>query len=83
MIDKGLAVGIIVVIALAIALGLIFLIVVFGYLFERYQRRREGYVPAPTSSFDRGNFMSRVPPKELFSSLGQGRSAVEKKSAMI
>jgi hypothetical protein len=83
LIGKGLKVGFIVLIALAVSLALIFLIVVAGYIFERIQRRREGYQPAPTSSFDRGNFMSRVPPQELFSSLGQGRSGVEKKSTMI
>lgn len=83
LVGKKLAIGIIVVIALAIALGIIFLIVMVGYLAERIRRKREGYMPAPTASFDRSNFMSRVPPDELFSSLGQGRSGVEKKSTQI
>ncbi len=72
-----------VLIALGIALGLIFLLVVAGILAERIRRKREGYMPAPTSSFDRNNGMSRVPPDQLFSSLGQGRSGIEKQSTMI
>lgn len=80
---KKLAKGFIVLIALAIALAIIFLLVIAGYLAERIRRRREGYMPAPTSSFDRSNFMSRVPPQQLFSTLGQGRSGVEKQSTMI
>jgi len=80
---KKLARGLIVLIALAIALGIIFLMVIAGYFAERVRRKREGYMPAPTASFDRSNFMSRVPPNELFSSLGKGRSGVEKQSTMI
>jgi len=79
---KKLAIGFIVLIALAIALAIIFLVVVAGYLAERIRRRREGYRPAPTSSFDRNN-MSKIPPHQLFSSIGQGRSGVEKQSTMI
>jgi len=44
-----LALGFIVLIALAIALALLFLLVVAGIFAERMRRRREGYVPAPTS----------------------------------
>ncbi|RDW84999.1 hypothetical protein BP6252_02589 [Coleophoma cylindrospora] len=69
---KHIATGLIVLIALAIALGLIFLLVIAGILAERLRRKREGYMPAPTSSFDRRGGMSRVPPEELFSSLGRG-----------
>lgn len=78
-----LAKGFIVLIALAIALGLIFILVVIGVLAERIRRKREGYMPAPTASFDRNNGISRIPPSQLFSSLGQGRSGVEKQSTMI
>ncbi|PQE29683.1 cellular morphogenesis protein [Rutstroemia sp. NJR-2017a WRK4] len=70
-----LAVGLVVLIALAIALALIFLLVVAGVLAERIRRKREGYMPAPTNSYDR---MSRIPPQQLFSSLGHSRTAVEK-----
>jgi hypothetical protein len=70
---SGLAVGFIVLIALAISLGLMLLIVVAGLLLDRYRKKREGYVPAPTV-YDRGGAMSRVPPEELLDSLGQGRS---------
>ncbi|KAF7923841.1 uncharacterized protein EAE98_007659 [Botrytis deweyae] len=73
-----LAVGLVVLIALAISLALIFLIVVAGVLAERIRRKREGYMPAPTNSYDRNNGMSRIPPQQLFSSLGQGRTAAEK-----
>ena len=73
-----LAKGFIVLIALAIALALIFLLVIAGVLAERIRRKREGYMPAPTNNFDRNTGMSRIPPKELFGSLGHGRSGVEK-----
>lgn len=35
-------------------------------------------MPAPTNSYDQNNGMSRIPPQQLFSSLGQGRTAAEK-----
>ncbi|QSZ30019.1 hypothetical protein DSL72_004537 [Monilinia vaccinii-corymbosi] len=73
-----LAVGLVVLIALAISLALIFLLVVAGVLAERIRRKREGYVPAPTNSFDQSNGMSKIPPHQLFSSLGHGRSAADK-----
>lgn len=82
-IGKKLAVGFVVLIALAISLALIFLIVVAGVIAERLRKRREGYVPAPTASFDRGNPMARVPPEQLFSSLGQTRMGVEKQGTLI
>ena len=44
----NLAVGFVVLIALAIALALIFLMVVAGILLERWRRHQEGYRPAPT-----------------------------------
>lgn len=78
-----LAKGLVVLIALAIALGLIFILVIAGVLAERIRRKREGYMPAPTSSYDRNNGMSRIPPEQLFSSLGQGRSGVEKQGTML
>jgi len=78
-----LAKGFVVLIALAIALALIFLMVVAGTLAERIRRKREGYMPAPTNSFDRNNGLSRIPPQELFSSLNQGRSAAAEKAPMI
>jgi hypothetical protein len=82
-IGKKLAIGFIVLIALAIALAIIFLVVIAGYFAERIRRRREGYRPAPTSSFDRNNNMAKIPPQQLFSSIGQGRTGVEKQSTMI
>ncbi|ESZ99572.1 hypothetical protein SBOR_0045 [Sclerotinia borealis F-4128] len=76
-----LAIGLVVLIALAISLALIFLLVIAGVLAERIRRKREGYMPAPTNSYDRNNGMSRIPPQQLFSSLGQGRAA--EKAPMI
>jgi hypothetical protein len=78
-----LAKGFVVLIALGIALVLTFLLVVAGVIAERLRKKREGYSLAPTSAFDRSGGMSRVPPEQLFSSLGQGRSGVEKQSTTI
>ena len=64
----------VVLIALAIALGIILLIVAGGILLDRIRKRREGYSPAPTSMYDRGSGMHRIPPQELLESLGKGRS---------
>ena len=58
----SLAVGFVVLIGLAIALALIFLIVVAGILIERARRRREGYVPM---SMDKNGNLSRIPPETL------------------
>ncbi|KAI0177037.1 cellular morphogenesis protein [Pestalotiopsis sp. NC0098] len=70
---SGLAVGFVVLIALAISLGIMLLIVVAGLALDRYRKKRDGYVPAPTS-YDRGGGMSRIPPEELLDSLSKGRS---------
>jgi hypothetical protein len=83
IIGGRLAVGFVVLIALAIALALIFLLVVAGVVAERIRRKREGYMPAPTSTYDRGNGMARIPPSQLFSSLGQNRTGIEKQSTRI
>jgi sensor histidine kinase regulating citrate/malate metabolism len=56
----------VVLIGLAIALALIFLIVVAGILMERQRRRREGYVPM---QIDKHSNMSRIPPEKLFGNL--------------
>ncbi|KAI1300324.1 cortical protein marker for cell polarity-domain-containing protein [Xylaria venustula] len=69
----GLALGFIVLIGLAISLGLMLFIVVAGLALDRYRKKRDGYVPAPTSMIDRGSGMQRVPPHELLDSLGRGR----------
>lgn len=46
-----LALGYIVLIGLAIALALVFLIILIGFVAERIRRRREGYVPAPSYNY--------------------------------
>lgn len=68
-----MAVGFVVLIALACALGAIFLLVVAGILTERYRRKHEGYTPAPTSYFDKTSNMGRIPPEHLFGRLGASR----------
>ncbi|KAF2224972.1 cortical protein marker for cell polarity-domain-containing protein [Elsinoe ampelina] len=72
---RGLAVGFVVLIALAIALALIFLLVVAGILMERYRRRREGYAPIKQLSPDQQANLSRVPPERLFGTLGEKGAA--------
>ncbi|KAF2739186.1 hypothetical protein EJ04DRAFT_354533 [Polyplosphaeria fusca] len=65
-----LALGFIVLIALAIALALTFLLVVVGILIEWYRKKSKGYSPAPTSyPTDRNVNMARVPPEHLFGTL--------------
>ncbi|KAM0283630.1 hypothetical protein ACHAQH_002408 [Verticillium albo-atrum] len=73
--DKGgnLALVFVVLIGLAIALGLMFLLVIAGILLDRLRKKREGYTPAPTSMYDRGSGIQRIPPHELLESLGKGR----------
>lgn len=67
-----LALGLVVLIGLAIALGLIFLIVVAGILLERRRRRNEGYVPMDTN---RDANLARVPPSSLLARLGDPAAA--------
>lgn len=63
----------VVLIGLAISLGLILFIVVAGIVLDRLRKRREGYTPAPTSMYDRGSGIQRIPPHELLDSLGRAR----------
>lgn len=70
-----LALGFIVLIGLGISLALIFLVVIAGVFLERARRKREGYMPAPTSMYDKSNNIARVPPHEIFENVGQGRNA--------
>lgn len=67
-----LALGFVVLIALAIALGLIFLLVAAGMLLERYRRRAEGYRPAPQNFVEKTANMGRIPPDQLLSNLSRG-----------
>ena len=66
-------VGFVILIALACALGAIFLLVVAGILIERYRRKQEGYTAAPTTYYEKTSNMSRIPPEHLFGRLGHGR----------
>lgn len=67
-----LALGFVVLIGLAIALGLILLVVLAGLFLDRLRKKREGYVPAPTSMYDRGSGVARIPPEQLFGDVGRG-----------
>jgi hypothetical protein len=64
----------VVLIGLAISLGLMLIIVLAGVVYDRIRKQRDGYVPAPSSMADRSSGMRRVPPGELFQSLGRGRN---------
>ncbi|GAM83499.1 hypothetical protein ANO11243_014870 [Dothideomycetidae sp. 11243] len=66
-----LARGFVVLIALAIALALIFLLVVAGILMERYRRKREGYAPIGQLNADQQANLGRIPPDRLFGSIGE------------
>ncbi|KAF2682613.1 hypothetical protein K458DRAFT_405380 [Lentithecium fluviatile CBS 122367] len=72
--NKHLALGFVVLIALAIALALTFLLVVAGILVEYYRKKAAGYSPAPTSYTDRMGNVGRVPPEELFGTLSGPRA---------
>ncbi|KAK0668109.1 cortical protein marker for cell polarity-domain-containing protein [Cercophora samala] len=74
--DKGgspLPLVFVVLIGLGISLALMLLIVVAGLLLDRLRKKREGYVPAPTSMYDRGSGIQRIPPRELLENLSKGR----------
>lgn len=71
---KKLPLVFIVLIGLGISLALMLLIVVAGLFLDRLRKKREGYVPAPTSMYDRGSGIQRIPPRELFENLSKGRS---------
>jgi len=72
--SNHLALGFVVLIGLAISLALILLMVIAGIVLDRLRKKREGYTPAPTSMYDQGRGMRRIPPSELFQSLGRGKS---------
>ncbi|KAF7560894.1 hypothetical protein G7046_g3262 [Stylonectria norvegica] len=64
----------VILIGLAVSLGLMLLLVLGGIILDRLRKKREGYAPAPTSMYDRGSGIQRIPPHELLESLGQGRT---------
>ncbi|KAK5124190.1 hypothetical protein LTR85_001893 [Meristemomyces frigidus] len=63
-----LALGLVVLVGLAIALAIVFLLVVAGILMERQRRRREGYVPM---QMDKNGNLQRIPPESLLGGLGE------------
>ncbi|KAI9669416.1 MAG: hypothetical protein M1831_000452 [Alyxoria varia] len=88
--SDSLAIGFIVLIALAIALALTFIMILLGIVAEKYRRRREGYVPAPTAYpyFEKnGGKVGNISPQQLFGGVrngnGNGHSAVPQDSPRI
>ncbi|KAG9842688.1 hypothetical protein KCU77_g9653, partial [Aureobasidium melanogenum] len=75
-----LALGLVVLIGLAIACGLTFLLVVIGILVERHRRRRQGYVPMPQLRPDQHANLNRIPPESLFGTLEKRDTAPRKPS---
>lgn len=71
--DGSLPLVFVVLIGLGISLGLMLLIVVAGLFLDRLRKKREGYVPAPTSMYDRGSGIQRIPPEELLGGVGKTR----------
>lgn len=64
-----LALGLVVLASLAIALGLTMAIVVTGIVAERIRRRKEGWMPAPTSMGDKNTNLNRIPPEHILGNL--------------
>ncbi|TWU77178.1 hypothetical protein ED733_008524 [Metarhizium rileyi] len=71
--DSSMPLGFVVLIGLSISLGIILLMVLAGIVLDRLRKKREGYTPAPTSMYDRGSGMQRIPPHELLQSLSRSR----------
>lgn len=71
---KHLAVGFVVLISLACALALTFLLVVAGILVEWYRKKRQGYERAPMTYSSRTANLNRVPPEHLFGTLSGNRA---------
>ncbi|KAF2831147.1 hypothetical protein CC86DRAFT_135342 [Ophiobolus disseminans] len=71
---KHLALWAIVLIGLAIALVLTFLLVVAGIILEWYRKKAKGYSPAPQSYPDRLGNVGRLPPEQLFGTLSGPRA---------
>ncbi|KAI9735680.1 MAG: hypothetical protein M1834_001696 [Cirrosporium novae-zelandiae] len=67
----SLSTGAIVAIALACALGCMFVLIAVGFILFSARRKREGYMPAPTAAWnEKRATINRVPPEQLFQSLG-------------
>lgn len=67
--------GIAVLVAFCAALGTIFLIVLAGMVLNRIQRKRAGYSTVPNIAYqDKNMNINRVPPEQLFASMGQRTS---------
>ncbi|KAH7399606.1 cortical protein marker for cell polarity-domain-containing protein [Pyrenochaeta sp. MPI-SDFR-AT-0127] len=71
---KHLALWAIVLIGLAIALLLTFLLVVAGIVIEWYRKKAQGYSRAPQSYPDRLGNVGRLPPEQLFGTLSGPRA---------
>ena len=67
--------GFILLISLAIALAITFLLVLAAFAYERWRRKKEGYVPMAQTypSHGQASNIDRVPPERLFGTLNQQR----------
>ncbi|KAH0551457.1 hypothetical protein GP486_007328 [Trichoglossum hirsutum] len=73
-----LPLGFVVLISLAIALVLVFLIVGIGVYVNHLRIKKEGYFPAPTDNLERyGAMQQRIRPQDLFERIGRGGRAPE------
>lgn len=63
--------GIVILVSLCAALGVLFLIILIGFIIDRVQRRRQGYSAIPASYTDKQSNLGRVPPEHLFQNLGR------------
>ena len=67
-----LALGLVVLIALVIALFSTFLLVAAGIFLERRRRKKEGYIPMQMDKT--GGNLERIPPETLLADLGEKNS---------
>jgi hypothetical protein len=70
---KHLPLVAVVLIGLGISLVLMLAIVAAGLLLDRIRKKRQGYVPAPTTY---AGGMSHIPPQELLENLGRAQPDV-------
>jgi len=71
---SALAIGLVILVALAIALGIIFLLILIGLVIAYFRRRSEGYHLAPTTYNEKAD-MQHLPPQNLFSDVGKRTDA--------
>jgi len=61
-----------VAVALGMAIAVMGIIVLILLWLDALRKAREGYIPAPTSMYDRGAGIERIPPQEMLEFLSKG-----------